>query len=304
MKKFAIKSLLFALYFVMFFVIINAIYLGLLVNTDEGFKKRLQSIRFDNPDFELLVFGTSFAEYGIDTELLTSKGIKSFNLALGGNSLQTSYIQLEEYISNYSHKPKYVLLVFNSYREAPDKENVSEIEPLVETTMKDYKYGLKDAPVLRYTWLGTEMIKKVLSRKHREARLSFGQVKFEKCTPDHSEYKNIYLNTQAITASVWISKMAEFCKQEGIDLMLIEIPGFKETQNLSEIGPYELQFSNGSTARLYNFNSREFCKTFESDKDWIGNSHLNESGAQKFTSELFNAIKGSESALNHTPGID
>ena len=304
MKKFTIKALLFALYFVMFFVMTNAIYLGLLVRTDEGFKKRLQSLRFDNPDFELLVFGTSFAEYGIDTELLTSKGVKSFNLALGGNSLQTSYIQLEEYISNYSHKPKYVLLVFNSYREAPDKENISEIEPLVETTMKDYKYGLKDAPILRYTWLGTEMIKKLLSRKHREARLSYGQVKFEKCTPDNTGYKDIYLNTQAITYSVWIEKMAELCKREGIKLMLIEIPGFKETQNLSDVGPFELQFSNGSAATLYNFNSREFCKTFDSHKDWIGNSHLNEFGAHKFTEELFNVIKGLDTVVSQTQAID
>jgi len=265
------------------------------MSTDEGFMKRLQSLKFDNPDFELLVLGTSFAEYGIDTELLTSQGIKSFNLALGGNSLQTSYIQLGEYITKYTQKPKYALLVFNSYREAPDEEKNSEIEPLVETTMKDYKYGLKDAPILRYTWLGTEMIKKLLSSKHRKARLSYGQVKFEKRTPDKTKYDEIYLNIEAIESSYWIGELAKLCNREGIDLMLIEIPGFRETQNLSDIGPYKLHFNNENTALLYNFNSRDFCKIFDSNKDWIGNSHLNEFGAQKFAQELFKVIEETDS---------
>jgi hypothetical protein len=295
MKKFAIKSLFFALFFALVFILTNLLYLGLLVNTDEGFMKRLQSLKFDNPDFELLVLGTSFAEYGIDTELLTSQGIKSFDLALGGNSLQTSYIQLDEYLTKYTQKPQYVLLVFNSYREALEKEDTAEIEPLVETTMKDYKYGLKDAPILRYTWLGTEMVKKILSSKHRKARLSYGQVKFEKRTSDNTNYDEIYLNIQEIESSHWIGEIAKLCNQADIDLMLIEIPGFRETQNLSDFGPYKLHFNNESSALLYNFNSQEFCKIFDSDKDWIGNSHLNEFGAHKFAQELFKVLNNTDS---------
>jgi hypothetical protein len=287
MNKFIKDSLFFVLFFAIFFALVNIFYLGLLVSVDEGFKKRLQSLKFDNPDFELLVLGTSFAEYGIDTEYLTTHGIKSFNLALAGNSFETSYIQLKEYLIQYTQRPEYVLLVLNSFKEPTDSEI---IEPVIEATMLDYKYGLKDVPVLRFTWLGTEMIKKVLSRKHRKARLSYGQVKFEKSNPDNTDYYNNILNLELIEVRSWGGEIAKLCDKNGIRFMVIEIPGFKETQNISEIGPHELHFDNGHSATLYNFNSQEFCKIFDSKKDWIGRSHLNEFGATKFTKELLRLI--------------
>jgi len=72
MNKLARRLLLFGLFFSTFFILVNFIFLGILALTDWDFKKRLESIKLDNPDFELLVLGDSFAEYGIDTELLTS----------------------------------------------------------------------------------------------------------------------------------------------------------------------------------------------------------------------------------------
>ena len=288
MNRFIKNSLFFLLFFAFFFTLVNLIYLGLLVSTDEGFKKRLQSLKFDDPDFELLVLGTSFAEYGIDTEYLTTNGIKSFNLALAGNSFETSYIQLNEYLTQYSHRPDYVLLVFNSYKEPTDSDI---IEPIIEATMLDYKYGLKDAPILRFTWLGTEMIKKLLSHKHRKARLVYGQVKFEKSNPDNTAYDDIILNPEIIESRSWGGEIAKLCDNNGIKLILVEIPGFRDTQNISEIGPYEINFINGHSSILYNFNSQEFCKIFDSKKDWIGRSHLNEFGAEKFTKELLDMIK-------------
>ena len=60
------------------------------------FVKRRESLNFNNPDYELLVLGSSLAEYGIDTELLTSQGKKSFNLCLVGSSIKTGYVQINE----------------------------------------------------------------------------------------------------------------------------------------------------------------------------------------------------------------
>lgn len=243
----------------------------------------------DNPDFELLVLGDSFAEYGIDTELLTFQGIKSYNLALVGNSVRSSYVQLREYLSGYSVKPQYVLLAVNSYLDQFD--DGIRIQPIVEFTMKDHTYNIKDIPVSKFKWLSVEILKKIVSSKHRKARLSYGQIKWKKNTPDDSHFREIYLNIQKYESSNWIAGIAKICKLKGIEFIIIEIPGIKETQNLNEIGPYTLSFNNGYSAVLYNFNSRDFCAKFDPNKHWIGQSHLNEIGAVKFTTELIKIIQ-------------
>lgn len=68
------------------------------------------------------------------------------------------------------------------------------------------------------------------------------------------------------------------------------MPGYRETQNQSEVGPYILKFDNGYSATLYNFRSRVFCEIFDAEKDWIGNSHLNQYGAAKFTKEIIGIL--------------
>jgi len=288
MMRFAGKTLLFMLFFAIFFSMTNFCFLSLLKYTEVNFKKILQSLKFENPDYELLVLGTSFAEYGIDTELITSEGIKSFNLALEGASFKTSYYQLNNYLSEYSKRPRYVLLAFNTTKELIHSDDI--IHPIIDFTSKNYKFVLKDAPIFKFKWLGTELIKKLLSRKHRKARLSYGQVKFTKSTPDDTDYQELYIDLKGIESLHWIGEIVSLCGQNGIEMIVVGIPGFRETQNLSAIGPYKLQFNNGCSALFYNFNSRDFCAIFDSDRDWIGNSHLNEIGATKFTKELLSGI--------------
>ena len=250
----------------------------------------MESLKFDEPDFELLVLGSSLSQYGIDTELLTSKGIKSFNLGLVGNNVKTCYIQLNEYLTKYSKRPHYVLLVINSYLEKLDG---TKIQPIVEFTLKDYNYGVKDIPILKFggVWFGGEVLKKVFSSNHRNTKLVYGQIKRDKTTPDTSDLKELYLDLQKVDSSYWIGEIAKLCDQNGIEMIIIEIPGVRETQNLSEIGPYKLYFSNGFSAVLYNFNSQKFCTIIDAEKDWVGDSHFNPAGARKFTKELIGIFK-------------
>jgi len=60
---------------------------------------------------------------------------------------------------------------------------------------------------------------------------------------------------------------------------------------MSETGPYTLCFANGDSAKLYNFNNLDFCEIFDANRDWIGNSHLNEFGAVKFTNEIMSILE-------------
>jgi len=280
----------FTIYFILFFTLVNCLFLGVLALTDWDFKTRLKSLNFKDPDFELLVLGSSLTQYGVDTELITAQGIKSFNFGLVGNSLRTCHIQLSEYLTKYKNKPKYVFLVINSYLE---KLEGNEIQPIVEFTMSGHDYTLRDIPLLKFggVWFGGEILKKILSSNHRNARVIYGQIRREKSTPDYTDYEDLYLDIKKIETSNWIGEIAKLCDERAIDLIVIDIPGVRETQNLSEIGPYTLNFVNGYSASLYNFNSRKFCNFIDPASDWVGDSHFNPTGARKFTYELMKTLK-------------
>lgn len=268
---------------------INAIFFLIIAVTDWDWKKRFESLRFDNPDFELLVLGSSLAQYDFDTEFLTSEGIKSYNFALVGNTVRASYIQLQEYLTRYSQKPDYVIFACNSYLEILDGDKIQDV---VKYTMKGNRYGIGDFPLLKFTnWFGGEVLKKILSKKHRQTIVSYGQVKREKSTPDFSSYEENYLDISVFQSSHWISEIVKLCNQEGIEIIIVEVPAITKAQNLSEIGPYTIGFENGYTAKLINLNSQDFCSFIDPAKDWVGDSHFNPGGALKFTKELLGVLR-------------
>ncbi len=288
MKKFVNKSVSFAVFFAVFFLLINVLFLGIIVTTDFDVRNRIESLRFKDPNYDILILGASTSSDGIDTELLSDKGIESYNLALGGTNVKANIIQLSEYLTRYSFKPKYVLLGINSQLLQTFDDDL--IHPIIEVTMKDHDFGLEDVPILKFKWLGFEFLKKVVSKKVRKAKLSYGQLKFQKTSPDNTNYKELYLDLHEIESSYQIGELAKLCNQYEIELIVIEMPGYRVTQNLSETGPYSIFFNNGYAADLYNCASRDFCTIFEANEDWIGNSHLNEYGAFKFTNELYRLI--------------
>ena len=290
MKKFLVKASLFYIYFVAFFIVINVLYAGLLVLTDFNVKKRLEELSFENPDFELLVLGASMASDGIDTKYLSLHGIRSYNLAIDGSNYKTNYIQLKEYLESYAVKPDYVILGIRSNDiKKYDGEN---IHPIVEVTMPEHKFELYDVPIFKFKWLGFNLFKKIISKKHREIKIVSGQIKFRKINPDNTEYSDSsFFDARLINYSHWIGEIAGLCSQNGIKFIIINMPGYKETRNNSSEGPYRVNFDNGYSAELYNLNSKDFCKIFNDSEDWIGNSHLNEFGATKFTDKLLSIFK-------------
>ncbi|MCJ7448010.1 MAG: hypothetical protein MUO72_09965 [Bacteroidales bacterium] len=287
MKIIINRIVLFILFFGLFSVIVNSIFLATIALTDWDFVKRLQSLKFENPDFELLVLGASQSEYAFDTELLTYSGIKSFNLSLVGSSVRTGYIQLNEYLTKYPSKPRFVILGVNSYLEDFHGEG---IQPVVEFTMKDHKYGIKDIPVTKFNWAGMELLKKAVLSEYRKTTVTFGHKKSLRTIPDNSGYKSTSLDFAKFESAYWINRLAELCAQNGIGFIIIDLPGVRETQNVSGIGPYTIHYSDGSQASLYNLNSQDFCKYIDYNKDWAGLSHFNKYGAERFTKEFFKIV--------------
>jgi hypothetical protein len=272
-------------------VIINTVFLLIIAFTDWDFIKRRESLNFNEPSFKVLVLGTSLAEYGIDTELLSENDIESYNLSFVGSSLRTNYIQLEEYLSRYQVKPDIVLLGMNSFLERFDNEG---IQPVVEFTMKGHRYGIKDLPISKFNWAGMELIKKLFRSKYRQTYVSFGQKKCTYYVPDLSGNNDNQLNLEKYKSAYWIGKISRICSMNGIKLILIEMPGVSETQNISPVGPYGIEYDMGSMATLFNFNNREFCDFINNDADWAGLSHFNMYGARKFTSEIIEIVFGKQ----------
>jgi hypothetical protein len=287
MKKFILKAIYFGLFFLLFSVIVNGIFLTLIAKTDWDYVKRLESLRWEDPRYELLIMGSSLAEYGIDSELISSKGIESFNLAVVGSSIKTNYVQLEEYLTSYPSKPQNVILAMNTYLEEFNQEG---IQPVIEFTMKGHRYGKKDVPISKFNWAGMELLKKLIKPHYRKMEVAQGQKRNNTSEYDHSKFQELYLNIDKYESAKWMGEIARLCDEYGVTFIAVEIPGVKETQNLSEVGPYLLQFGNGHSAYLYNFNAQDFCTALEIEEDWGGLSHLNRHGARKFTEALLDWI--------------
>jgi hypothetical protein len=156
--------------------------------------------------------------------------------------------------------------------------------------MKGHRYGIKDIPITKFNWAAMELLKKAVLTQYRNTKVINGHKESLATIPDNSTYSNNCLDIQKFEAAIWINKLADLCTRNNIELIILDLPGVKETQNISEIGPYDLHFANNSYAKLYNLNSQSFCSFIDKDRDWAGRSHFNKKGAEKFTSEMNNLI--------------
>lgn len=289
MKKFLVRSAGFVVFFIVFFAVLNALFLFVITSASWSFKNRLESLQFEDPDYELLVLGASTTGDGVDSELLGEHGVKSYNMAIGGSTPQTSYMQLEEYLAMYTHKPKYVIMGTNSTMEWDfDREG---IHPIIEVTMEGHKFGIEDIPISKFRWLGFEVFKRLINKDHRTAKLVEGQLRIEKQVRDRTRFIDQELEIQLFEDSHWLGEIARLCGENDIKFFIVEMPGYRETQNLSKFGPYPISYDNGYSALLCNFNSREIVEGIDPDLDWVGNSHLNLHGAHKFTSILIDSLQ-------------
>ena len=290
-KKFLFNSILFLLGI----VLINTIYMLVIIKTDWNFKKRIESLNFKNPKYDVLVIGNSLAMDGIDTKLISDSGIEAYNMALGGSSLKTSFIQLNEYLFKYKKKPKYVILGIGTYIS---DLNSNQINPIVEVTMDNHKYNFKDLPLVKFKWLGIEFLKKIFSTNHRNATIVNGQLRFSKRVLDNTYYDNTnVLKIEKIQNSQWVKKIINLCSENNIKLYIVEMPGFKKVRHIKRFDYLKL-FHNKHEAILLDFNTIEDCNIFDEKSDWIGNSHLNKYGAKKFTIKLIQKIHELEQYKN------
>lgn len=257
---------------------------------DWNFVKSIEAIHFKNQAFRCLVLGNSLAMDGIDTELLTEKGISAYNLAIGGASLKANYIQLSEYIKS-NQNPEIVLLGLSSCFDIDI--NSETINPIIDYSYGLSKYSIRDLPLWKYKWIGKELLKKIVSKDHRTATLKAGQLKFARVVSDKSEYKELVKHTIdsiKYQNATFLLRMDSLCNHHQIKLIILEMPGIKKKQNEIAIESIVYNEANDVPVKIFNLNNRQFCTLFNDERDWLGNCHLNVYGAKKLTEYIYERI--------------
>ena len=278
MRKFIIKIILFST----LFLSVNAFYLYVLKRVDWNLNKRTEAINLTEPKNDILVLGNSLAMDGIDAELMTKSGFPTYNLALGGASIRTSEFQLREYLSKYQYKPKLIILGTGSYIT---NLNNDSIHPIVKR--HDF-FNVSDLPMIKYRYMFKENLKKIISKPHRSAQLKQGQLRINRVIVDNTRYSDNSINWQKeYENSKPLKNIIHFCYTQNIPIYVFEMPGFKNTRHSINYSVCATLFTGAS---LYDFNHQKFCKIFDDKRDWLGNSHLNSIGAEKFTAEVIKLL--------------
>jgi hypothetical protein len=148
--------------------------------------------------------------------------------------------------------------------------------------------------MIKFRGAALENLKQVYSKNHRNAEIVMGQLKTKKAVPDKSSYKDSTKKTIEISdyeGASYLFKIDSICRAKKIELIVLEMPGYKKTQNTIPVGPHILSDSIHEEIVLYNLNNKDLVsELIDSKKDWLGNSHLNEFGALKLTKYIYDNI--------------
>ncbi len=267
-------------------LLLNILYIIILLSFSPGFKKVNEISKLKNSKLDLIVLGNSMALDGIDAEYLTKNNIKTFNLSVAGNHISTSLMILENYLK-HNQKPKTVMLCLSSSIGNSYLNKIPFSNPEVDFFYKpSIKKNIINPPLFNFQWLAIDLIKIIISKDHRNAKLILGQWQTNKVIPDNSVY-NKKVTKQVDYKNPYLLKIVNLCQKENIKIVLIELPG--ANKNRDEL-PFinTITLLNGSKHMLYNLNNFQISsKIIDSNSDWLAPDHLNKNGAKKITTFIF-----------------
>jgi glutaredoxin-related protein len=283
MKRFLIKV-----------VIITAVFVGINVGffylikfTNPEFGKAQAISKFKGKDYACIIIGNSLALDGFDTKLLTEKGIPSFNFAVGGGTVLTSLLQLERYLENNT-PPKVVVLGLRTRFLNRDLDS-RIVNPVVGYFYEERRLTLETLPVVQFKWLATATIKSLLSSEHRNAEMIYGQYRTKRTVPDDTKLKvqQDPLDYKNISMSKDLKRLAELSKKYNFELVIFEMPLFRNLRN-NRMEFDQVEIKGFAPIPVINVNRHEVVDgLFDHKRDWLGNSHLNVRGGEKFTEYVY-----------------
>jgi hypothetical protein len=264
------------------------------MKTEWDFQKRFESMNLVDPQYEILILGNSLALDGLDAGYITKNYAPSYNMSIAGASVRTSQIQLEEYLGDHEYKPSKVILGQGSYIGMFD---TTLVHPIVDYTLDGKRFGPRDLPFFKFKWLFKGLLKKGISKAHREAYFDAGQLKFSKTVEDNTELDNENEFNYSIYAdNQYIHEMIRLCDYYNIEFYCVEMTGYKYVRHSRK---FDCMIMNNdlNNGYLYDLNTIEIGNLFDDKVDWVGNSHLNIIGAEKFTTLMMETINDDKDCI-------
>lgn len=267
------------------FYIINIGYLSLL-KINKQFSKTQDFASFKDQSFDVLITGFSLSMNGINPEIFEEEGFSSYNFSLGGTHVSSSIVMLKSYLEK--NKPPKVLIygTSNAYYDKYISEQITKdaYNPIVSHFFIDQRsLSPLDLPLFKFKWLAFEILKMGFSKDFRFENYN-GQIRSLIKREDQTNTDNFTeFHPSLYKNNVYISELAQICRQYNIQFILVEMPTWKEHQHLNYSRVSKIEDYFILEANHINFVEENFI----SDVHWASDNHLNVLGSEVLTKQIF-----------------
>ncbi|WP_022753268.1 hypothetical protein [Butyrivibrio fibrisolvens] len=261
---------------------------------------------------DVLFLGSSHAHCTVNNaKLWEDAGISSFTLSSGNQSIDTSYVFLNEALK--TQHPKIVFVetyTFDTTNTDNDTINIyrSSLLPKWHPSSLMYGLSLQEDYDFDNTTLGELYLRFPITHSRYEDLKStdfcnYYPYKRGYLGSTETGSVNLGITTDATTklnakTQKYMDMMISRCKEDNIRLIFFCAP-YNITEDAyayqNSIGEYAV--ANG--AEFYNMNSPEYISLFDGNTDFRYDEHLNNSGADKVTQILEDIILGSGIVEDH-----
>ena len=266
---------------------------------------------------DVIFMGNSDVYRGISPITLWDEyGIASYNFVASGQRMWTAYYMLEESLKY--QKPKLIVLNMDSafnesdssesnYRKTFDnmKFGTTKLKAITDPVYKNSKNDILSYifPITRYHSRWEELTDKDFRKALKSEKFAYkGMDLITEIQPYNEEYKYMSRDHSKEVigekCSKYLSKIIDLCKEQNIELLLIEIPSAeswsKDLSNKTEdfAKEHNLEFID------MNLNASEFGFDWKTDTS-DGGDHLNVYGAEKVSKYLGKIIKDKYNIADH-----
>lgn len=288
---------------------------GILLKKDS--KEKLIPFFQEKENFDVLFFGVSHMQVGVlPMELWKDYGIVSFNFGESGSKLPWSYWALKNALdytepslvvldvrSVEAEEMAYYSYVRTNFDEFPLSKTKIEAAMDLFTTWEERMSFL--IPLLEYhnRWidLGQEDFQKISTRTDKGARFYYGS-NLKVAVP--SKYNTLNYEDKLPPGEVggtYLRKIIELCQNEGIDVILVEIPypANGKSQRYAN-GIYDIAAEYD--VDYINFLRMDGIVNFNTDMN-DSNAHMNDSGSRKVTNYLGKYIQENYNIPDHRQDV-
>jgi hypothetical protein len=310
MKKFIIRSLVFAFLLFSFFLVVD-IYLSNKLKKSHDFQGEIEvwdDIYKGEINSELLIYGSSRAWVHVDPNIIKDTlKIESYNFGMDGQNFWLQYLRHKKFLK-YNNPPKKIILCTDVFSFAKNENlyGMNQFLPfmlfdfdIVSYTSKYNGFDIADyfIPLIRYYGKinGNNSVFNTNFNSNQKYRDRGYRGMEKEWNDDFSKAKiknpNYSINCDFEIVNLF-DKFLTDCEKDGIKVYLVNTPEYIEGQkyvtNRKQILNKIEFYSKKHNLPFLNYSDDDICH----NKDYFYNStHLNKKGAEIFSRKLASDLK-------------